>query len=773
MPAGAALSDASALATAAARGIEGAAGADRIFNESLVDTKAEAYADTTNVTVTIAGASTGLAGGAALSDTTSASVADAAGLSGGKGNDRVSNKGKIVSGALADADATGVTATLTVTKEGLAAGAALSDTSSSAVSSSRGIDGGTGDDWIYNGAKVESKAEAYADTVSVTATISGTKTGVAGGASLSDSSAQTIAAARGIEGGAGHDRIRNEGEIDAKAISGADTTSVTVTVNGSLTGVAGGAALSDAAAGAISDASGISGGDGGDEIANAAKISAQATSDVDTTAVTVTLSVSKEGVSGGAALSDTSSSALSAARGIDGGAGNDRIWNEGVTEATSNAFADTTSVVVQVAGSLYGAAGGVSMSDSSAASLAQSTGILGGAGDDVIVNSSQVTARSTADVHATSVSVTVSGSIGLAAGAAFSDASVDSRALSRGIDGGDGNDRHRQPGGNRVRGRGDRKIDERLRQRGPGCRGRCDVLRFLRPGERRCDGHRRRRRARPDRQQRPDHGECGERCRCLERVRHGRGGRLGRGFLRGRFRRVEYGGKGNRRGSWQRRDLQRREDHRRGHVPGRCGFRLRERRHGVGRSDDRRDVGDHGLGHRGRGRPRPDRQQRGNPCRAVPGLDPWMSRVAANSFSFNLAGAANARSSMLATTKSTGIDGGAGNDKIQNEGLLSVLATSASAVAADSAIIFGASSGSVTAGAVAEALGIEGDAGDDAVTNIATISANTAASVFLESSSFSFGGTGDTGGLLAATSRSRGSPGATGRTSSAMAATCR
>ena len=215
---------------------------------------------------------------------------------------------------------------------------------------------------------------------------------------------------------------------------------MTVTVNGSLTGVAGGASLSDAAAGAISDASGISGGDGGDEIANAAKISAQATSDVDTTAVTVTLSVSKEGVSGGAALSDTSSSALSAARGIDGGAGNDRIWNEGVTEATSNAFADTTSVVVQVAGSLYGAAGGVSMSDSSAASLAKSTGILGGAGDDVIVNSSNVAARSTADVHATSVAVTVSGSIGLAAGAAFSDASVDSRAESRGLDGGDGSD---------------------------------------------------------------------------------------------------------------------------------------------------------------------------------------------------------------------------------------------------------------------------------------------------------------------------------------------
>ena len=114
------------------------------------------------------------------------------------------------------------------------------------------------------------KAEAYADTVSVTATISGTKTGVAGGASLSDSSAQTLAAARGIEGGAGHDRIRNDGEIDAKAISGADTTSVTVSVNGSLTGVAGGAALSDASAASLSDASGISGGDGSDEIANAA-----------------------------------------------------------------------------------------------------------------------------------------------------------------------------------------------------------------------------------------------------------------------------------------------------------------------------------------------------------------------------------------------------------------------------------------------------------------------------------------------------------------------
>ena len=710
---GAALSDASALATAAARGIEGAAGADRIFNESLVDTKAEAYADTTNVTVTIAGASTGLAGGAALSDTTSASVADAAGLSGGEGNDRISNKGKIVSGALADADATGVTATLTVAKEGLAAGAALSDTSSSAVSSSRGIDGGTGDDWIYNGAKVESKAEAYADTVSVTATISGTKTGVAGGASLSDSSAQTIAAARGIEGGAGHDRIRNEGEIDAKAISGADTTSVTVTVNGSLTGVAGGAALSDAAAGAISDASGISGGDGGDEIANAAKISAQATSDVDTTAVTVTLSVSKEGVSGGAALSDTSSSALSAARGIDGGAGNDRIWNEGVTEATSNAFADTTSVVVQVAGSLYGAAGGVSMSDSSAASLAQSTGILGGAGDDVIVNSSQVTARSTADVHATSVSVTVSGSIGLAAGAAFSDASVDSRAESRGLDGGDGSDVIVNTGEVvSVAGATGKStsVSVNVALGAGGGATFSDSSALVSADATGIDGgagHDRIVNIGPITANAASDADVSS-----VSVTVGAAVSAGASFgdasvVSNTAARGIAGGAGNDEiynegkiisGAMSRVDAD--------SVSVNVGMGWAEATTAVtsvttasgiegGEGDDR--IVNKGEIHVG----------------PSPGLDPWMSRVAASSFSFNLAGAANARSSMLATTKSTGIDGGAGNDRIRNEGLLNVLASSTSSVSGKSVIIFGASSGSVQAGAVAEALGIEGGAGDD------------------------------------------------------------
>jgi len=145
-----------------------------------------------------------------------------------------------------------------------------------------------------------------------------------------------------------------------------------------------------------------------------------------------------------------------------------------------------------------------------------------------------------------------------------------------------------------------------------------------------------------------------------------------------------------------------------------------------------------------------------------PGLDPWMSRVAASSFSFNLAGAANARSSMLATTKSTGIDGGAGNDSIRNDGLLNVLASSTSSVSGKSVIIFGASRGSVQAGAVAEALGVEGGAGDDILANTATIAANSTASVLLESSSFSFGGTGDTGGLLTSTARSTGISGGDG-----------
>ena len=134
----------------------------------------------------------------------------------------------------------------------------------------------------------------------------------------------------------------------------------------------------------------------------------------------------------------------------------------------------------------------------------------------------------------------------------------------------------------------------------------------------------------------------------------------------------------------------------RGHVPGRCGFRLRQRRHGVGRSDDRRRVGDDGLGHRGRRRATTRIVNKGEiRVGPSPGLDPWMSRITANSFTFGLAGVANAQSSMLATTRSTGIDGGAGNDRIHNEGLLNVLRQLDQCRFCRLRIIFGASSGAV------------------------------------------------------------------------------
>jgi uncharacterized protein with beta-barrel porin domain len=146
----------------------------------------------------------------------------------------------------------------------------------------------------------------------------------------------------------------------------------------------------------------------------------------------------------------------------------------------------------------------------------------------------------------------------------------------------------------------------------------------------------------------------------------------------------------------------------------------------------------------------------------APGLDPWMSRITASSFTFGLAGVANAQSSMLATTRSTGIDGGEGNDRICNEGLLNVRASSISSVSADSVIVFGSSSGAVLAGAVAEAQGIAGGAGDDIIANTGAITANSTASVLLDSSSFSFGGTGASGGLLASTARSTGISGGDG-----------
>ena len=109
------------------------------------------------MTVTVAGASQGLAGAAALSKSSATGVAQTTGIYGGEGRDEIRNAGKIDVGAKADVDSANVAVGVTVAKEGLAGGAALSDASALATATAKGIDGAEGDDLIVNTGEIKAR----------------------------------------------------------------------------------------------------------------------------------------------------------------------------------------------------------------------------------------------------------------------------------------------------------------------------------------------------------------------------------------------------------------------------------------------------------------------------------------------------------------------------------------------------------------------------------------------------------------------------------------
>src|SRR5215467_8090885 len=108
--------------------------------------------------------------------------------------------------------------------------------------------------------------------------------------------------------------------------------------------------------------------------------------------------------------------------------------------------------------------------------------------------------------------------------------------------------------------------------------------------------------------------------------------------------------------------------------------------------------------------------------------------------SFSFGGTGGTSGSLTASTQSTGIAGGKGRDGIMNEGELNVSASSSLVSTGGSNVAFGTSGAGAASGAVTMVTGIDGGDDDDVILNKGRITANSSASLFLSSSSFSFGG---------------------------------
>lgn len=448
--AGVALSDTSATARAAATGIEGNAAGERIANEGTLGLTATTQAVAVGVNLTVESAATGLAAGAALTRSAVDASASATGIAGAAGDDIILNTGTITT-ALRNVQATATTVSVgleakVVSKQGAAIGAALTDTHATAVASATGVDGGAGDDTLVNrGAVTLDGVGADTTAVGVALDLALAKQGFSATAALARSDSTSSASATGLAGGSGDDTLVNERDITLRRVrSDGNAVSVGLDISGAQDGLVIGAALADAGATATAAATGLAGGSGRDTLANAGRITVDAvTAESDSVDVGVDIKIAKNGLGIGAALVKSGVNSSADAAGLDGGAEQDRLFNDGEIELRAvSAKADAVGVSVGLVGSANGLSIAAGLADGSSTASATARALAGGSGDDLAVNRGRIVIDDVnAGGNATAVSVGLAGTNnGIAASVTLADSSASAIAQAAGIDGGEGHD---------------------------------------------------------------------------------------------------------------------------------------------------------------------------------------------------------------------------------------------------------------------------------------------------------------------------------------------
>ncbi|MEL6827926.1 MAG: hypothetical protein AAFN91_16885, partial [Pseudomonadota bacterium] len=418
---GAALTNLTQSADARAEGVRGGLGADNLINNSTITT--QAIADARGVGVSIGGSfAVGAAGGVAIADVTTKSASKAIGMGGNSfstGGDAFTNV--LTNTGLLTTNAVSVGAADAISIRGdvalLPVSVAIADASSSADARATGLAGATGNDQFFNTGIIETYSRATTRGVSASV-------GLAGGG-LGDVSTNASSVSRGIDAGRGIDLIEIGGSIDTRAITTTGAQSISI----SGLGLAGSKTDTNASAAST----GIYAGSGADIVNLTGDLFVEATtknhaaSDEDGLADAIgagTLNFNLSFV--GAALEDAGSSFSASAIGIDGGADNDQISISGPSaDISAISSLRQTSIALQGVGAIIG--------DVGLTSNASSLGVLGGGGLDTIANNTILTSRADARAIADQVSIQ-----GLGFEADFG--SLSANAIASGVVGGNGND---------------------------------------------------------------------------------------------------------------------------------------------------------------------------------------------------------------------------------------------------------------------------------------------------------------------------------------------
>ncbi|MFM9881887.1 MAG: autotransporter domain-containing protein [Burkholderiales bacterium] len=444
---GVGLARADSNATAAAIGINGGGGHDKIENTGTIAATAKADADSVAVSVTVEGTAAGLAAGAALTRAAVTATSNAVGVDGGAGDDSISSTGAIaLDKTNATATTVGVATSVVVAKAGAALGAALAHTDATAEAKATALDGGQGSDSLINrGTITINNVTAASNAVSVSLSAALSKDGLSFGGALASSENAANALAQGLDGGKGDDYLLNKGSIALRQIeSDADAVSVSIGIAGVQQGVALGGALVSAGARAEATALGMAGAEGNDKLVSLGSVTIENVhASSDAVGASVGIGFAQYGVAVGAALARTGTESKATARGLDGGTGHDYLESEGsVLVKSVKADASAVSVSVGAAGVVGGLTIAAGLTDASGRATASANALDGGAGDDVIINRAKVDVQDVgASAHATGVSVQLAGALnGVAGGLALANTSGIANASAAGIAGGDGND---------------------------------------------------------------------------------------------------------------------------------------------------------------------------------------------------------------------------------------------------------------------------------------------------------------------------------------------
>lgn len=412
-----------------------------------VDAYAHAQSYAESFAVTVQASSTGVELGGALAIGSTDAKATATGMDGGSGMDNIRNDGMVDVLSEATTNNLAVAVDIQASVKGLGVGVAFTDGSSTAEAYAYGLLGGDGEDQLLNSAsgtvKANADAESYAELVSLT--LQGASTGIVMGGALAFADSTATALSSGIDGGAGKGIMTNWGTTDVDATATANSLAIGATIEGAITGIGAGVSLTEASTFANATATGLLGGDAMDQIINQFGASLLVTADANAYAESISLTVqgSGTGILLGGALAKGETTPTAIATGIRGGAGDDTLVNLGLTDVLASTDSTSVAVGVHVVGAVQGISVGAALSDTSTTATATALGIDGGLGDDQIQNSGTLKAKTDSNLTSTSVSFDFSGvptGFGITAGTALAKAGTVAYGTAIGIDGGQGND---------------------------------------------------------------------------------------------------------------------------------------------------------------------------------------------------------------------------------------------------------------------------------------------------------------------------------------------